>query len=83
MKINALATLLDNEKMQHYHTMMIGWVTGFIAFLGLHDIIVDRVVTLIFALITAFISGFLASMGKELYELTKIKVKKYWKKWKH
>jgi len=52
MKINALATLLDNEKMQHYHTMVLGAITSFIAFIGIHDIIVDRVITLIFALVS-------------------------------
>ena len=82
MRINALEQLLSNLKHEHYHSMIFGSITGFVGFLGLEGIFIDRIITMIFALFTALLGGFLAPMGKELYDMSKIHVKKKLNKWK-
>lgn len=82
MRINALAQLLSNEKAEHYHTTIIGVFTGFFGFIGINSFVLDKVITLIFALLTAFLGGMLAPMGAELYKLLKEKAKTKYKKWR-
>lgn len=81
LRINALSQLIENIKSDHYYTIVLGWITGFLGFIGLQEYFLDRVVTLIFALFASLLGGFLAAMGKELFTLVVSKYKK-WKKQK-
>jgi len=78
-KVNLIVNLMSSFREDHYHTVLLGNIIGFLAYFGIEGYVLDKFISLVLACITAFFSGILLQVGKELVPFIKAKFKKWTK----